>query len=291
MNIGPTNFGFFTNGGLKKGSNVNFDWGTYNATGGPDNGPYLGVTGGGGSTAVGANYVPVDTSLTYKMVVYAKTIAAGSSGNNAGGHLGFITYDENKNFIELRNCKDLGDTQLTRAASPGDTTLYVSDASGWSLSSSAHQRGFMIFGGQYPYSGGYTRYTVVNNAYSTSGITNIGGGEWTISLNSGLGTYSDVLVNGSYPIGTYVANGRAGGTFNYALGAPTYPTTWTKYETANFTGENRNSGAKFRYGTKFIRFMVLRNYNRRTESPQDHQWGLARLFFGRVISGRTYPNL
>lgn len=291
MQIGPLNFGYFTNGGLKTGDNTNFTWGTYVATGGPRNASYLSVTGGGGSTATGGNYIPIDTSLTYKMALYAKTFSPGSSGNNAGGHIGFICYDVNKTFVDLRNCKDLGDTQLTRTASPGDTTIYVSDASGWSLSSSNHQRAFMLFGGQYPYSGGYTRYTVTNNAYSTSGTSNIGGGEWTITLTSGLGTYSDVLVNGSYPVGTYVANGRAGGTYSYALGAPTYPTTWTKYQTGNFTGENRNSSTPFRYGTKFIRFMILRNYNRRTESPQDHVWGISRLFFGRVLDGRDYSNL
>ena len=285
---GPRNHGLFDNANFRKKSNSNFTWGTYRATGGPNNGPYLEVTGGGGSGAQSTNFIEVDTSFNYRMVCYAKTITPGSSGNNAGGHIGFNCYDSNYNRIDLRHCKGLGDTQLTRAASPGDTTIYVSSISGWSNSSTNHQRGFMLFGGQYPYSGGYTRYAVTSNGYVQNGLTDIGGGEYTITLASGLGTYSDAL-NGSnqYPVGTYVANGRAGGTYNYALSNPSYPTTWTRYTTSVFTGESRNSSTPFRYGTKYIRFLILRNYNRRTESPQDHVWGIAKIFFGRVI-GRQY---
>lgn len=286
---GPDQFGLWPDADLRSGTNNSWTLGTYQSSGGPNGGSYIRITGGGGSAYL-SNRIPVDTSKSYQQVMYAKTFSPGTSGNNAGGHIGFSCYDENDTFIDLRNLKGIGDTQLTRAASPGDTTIYVSDASGWSLSSTNHQRAFMLFGGQYPYSGGYTRYTVTNNAYSTSGTSNIGGGEWTVTLNSGLGTYSDVLVNGSYPVGTYVANGRAGGTFNYALGAPTYPTTWTRYTTPVFTGESRNSSYPFRYGTKFIRFMILRNYNRRTESPQDHVWGLSKFFFGQVVEGRNYPS-
>lgn len=284
---GQRKFGFF-DGKLSTGDNSQFTWGTYQSTGGPDGGPYLQVTGGGGATAYSSDYIEIDPSNSYQMVAYLKTISNGSSGNAAGGHVGFATYDKNKSFIDLRNCKGQGDTTLTRAASPGDTTIYVADASGWSTSSSGHQRGIILFGGQYPYSDGYSRYTVTSDAYATDAITDLGGGEYSVTLNNGLGTYSDVLSGGSYPIGTYISNGVAGGTFSYALGAPNYPSTWTRYQTDVFTGESRNSSTPFRYGTKYIRFMILRNYNRRTESPQDHVWGIGKIFFGRVIAGRNY---
>ena len=130
-----------------------------------------------------------------------------------------------------------------------------------------------------------------NNGYNENGMTNLGNGEWSVTLPNGLGTYSDVLVNGSYPIGTYLSNGRGRGTYNYGFTrAPNYPLTWTKYDTGNFTGANRNSGTPFRYGTKFIRFLILRNYNRRSESPQDHVWGMSRIFFGEVTDGRVYSD-
>lgn len=92
----------------------------------------------------------------------------------------------------------------------------------------------------------------------------------------------------SLPAGTPVSRGVAGGSYNYALGAPTYPTSWTRYATGVFTGENRNSSTPFRYRTKYIKFLILRNYNRRTESPQDHVWGVSKFFFGQVVDNRSY---
>jgi hypothetical protein len=286
---GPDRFGLWPDADLRSGTNSSWTLGTYQSSGGPDGEGYVQITGGGGS-GYQSNRIPVDTSKSYQQVIYAKTITPGTSGNNAGGHIGFACYDENDSFIDLRHLKGLGDTTLTRAASPGDTTIYVANASGWSLSTSSHQRGYMLFGGIYPFSAGYSRYAVTNNAYSTTSITNIGGGEYSISLTSGLPTWTDALTNGSYPIGTYLSNGRAGGSYNYALGAPTYGTDWTRYATPVFTGESRNSGYPFRYGTKYIRFLILRNYNRRTESPQDHVWGLSKFFFGQVVDGRDYPS-
>lgn len=286
---GPDKFGLWPDADLRSGTNSSWGLGTYRSSGGPDGGSYIEITGGGGSGYL-SNQIPVDITKTYQQVIYAKTISPGSSGNNAGGHIGFACYDENGSFIDLRYLKGIGDTTLTRAASPGDTTIYVANASGWSNSTRDIFRGYMLFGGQYPYSEGYSRYARTSNGYIYNGITNLGGGEYSITLSSGLPTWSDALVGGVYPVGTYFSNGQAGGTYNYALGAPTYPTTWTRYATPTFTGASRNSGYPFRYGTKYIRFLILRNYNRRTESPQDHVWGLSKFFFGQVVDGRDYPS-
>jgi len=45
-------YGWYANGNVSHGSNTNFTWGTYQATGGPDNGPYLQVTGGNGGGGI-----------------------------------------------------------------------------------------------------------------------------------------------------------------------------------------------------------------------------------------------
>jgi len=282
---GPDKFGLWSDADLRSGTNSSWSLGTYVGSGGPNGDPYIQVVGGGGGDYL-TNRIEVDTTKSYQMVIYAKTISPGSSGNNPGGHLGFACYDISDNFIDLRQLKGIGDTQLTRAASPGDTTIYVSNASGWSNDANSIFRNYMLFGGQYPYSVGYSRYTGI---YNQNGITNLGGGEYSVTLSSGLPTWSDALVGGVYPVGTYFANGRAGGTYNYALGNPTFPTTWARYSTPVFTGTSRNSDYPFRHGTKFIRFLSLRNYNRRTESPQDHVWGLSNFFFGRVEGNRDYP--
>ena len=258
--------GLYTNGAAQLQSNENFTGYNYTTSDSlSGNGCFIMDLNVAGSTALGNEYIPVDTSKNYQFALSAKGVSQGNLGFEPGGHLGFACYDENFNFIDLRNCKDIGDTQLTRAATPGDTSIYVADASGWSTSTTDSFRGLMLFGGDYPYSGGYSRYWVPSNSYATTGITDIGGGEWRIDLVSTLPTWTNALVGGVYPVGTYVANGQAGGTYNYCHGAPNHPVAsgWLTYSTPVFTGENRNSTYPFRYGTKYVRFLNLRNYNSR----------------------------
>ena len=88
---GPNTFGFFRNGDFREGSNSNFDFGTYVGSGGPNNEPYIEITGGGGGSSF-SDYVEIDTTNIYQMIVYAKTIQTGSNPEGdglAGGHLGF----------------------------------------------------------------------------------------------------------------------------------------------------------------------------------------------------------
>lgn len=265
--------GLFENGGAQNSNNINFTTWNYTSSDGLSNGGCFAVDYNiYGSTGLSDQFIPVDLNKQYQMAVSAKGTANNYLGNPPGGHLGFACYDENYSFIDLRNCKDIGDTQLTRAAAPGDTTIYVADASGWSTSATTHQRALLLFGGNYPYSGGYTRHVVYANGYNANGLTNLGGGEWSVTLPSGLPTYSDALDgNNQYPVGTYMANGRAGGTYNYAFGAPNHPIPdgWITYSTGVMSGTSRNSGAQLRYGTKYIKFMNLRNYNTRTQSAGD----------------------
>jgi len=262
--------GLYTNGAAQLEDNTNFTFTTYTTEDKlSGNGCFkIDLTGiSGGGSALGSEYIPVDISKNYQFAVSAKGVSQGNLGSEPGGHLGFGCYDENLSFIDLRNCKGLGDTTLTRAATPGDTSIYVANASGWSTSATDHQRAIMLFGGDYPYSEGYSRYTVTSNFYATTGLTDIGGGEWRIDLVGTLPTWTNALVGGVYPIGTYVANGRAGGTYNYCHSNPDHPVAsgWQTYVTPVFTGASRNSTYPFRYGTKYIRFLNLRGYNSRND--------------------------
>lgn len=269
---GRRDFGLYTNGQAELESNENFSNYSYYTSDSYSGSSCFAVDYNVyGSTTLGSEYIPVDTSKYYQHSVTVKGIANNYLGNPPGGHLGFACYDENFTFIDLRNCKGLGDTTLTRAATPGDTSIYVASASGWSTSTTNSQRGMMLFGGDYPYSAGYSRYTVTSNFYATTGLTDIGGGEWRIDLVGTLPTWTNALVGGVYPIGTYVANGRAGGTYSYCHSNPNHPLAsgWITYTTPVFTGESRNSSYPFRYGTKYIRWMNLRNYNTRTQNAGD----------------------
>ena len=298
---GRDNFGLFTNGDFRDGTVGQFNFGTFSKAQSFDGLGCVTVTGGNGSTYLGSQFLEVDTSKTYQMITYAKTIARGSTNNDlAGGHIGFACYDKNKTFVDLTNCGGLGNTTLSRAASPGDSIIYLTSNSGWYTGADvtnqrAYFRILQFFPASHPDYGTAHEYTRFNNR-SYYRMEQTAQGDWAVYIDantsSQFNTYTpSTLPNYGYslPAGTPVSRGSAGGTFNYALGAPNYPEgTWTRYATPPFTGESRNSGYPFRYATKYIKFMILRNYNNRNDSPQDHQWALDRIFFGQCLNGRDY---
>jgi len=301
---GKNNFGLWNNGDFRDGNVGQFALGTYNVNESFDGKGCVVVTGGGG-TYLGSQYVEVDTTQTYQVIMYARTIQRGSANNDlAGGHLGFACYDKNKTFVDLRNCGGVGNTTLSRAASPGDSIIYLTSNSGWYTGTDvtnnrAYFRILIFYPSTHPDYGTAHTYSRFNNrGYYRMEQTDQG--DWAVYIDGNIGSQlnygssaASTLPDYGYslPAGTPVSRGVAGGTFNYALGAPNYPETWTRYATPPFTGENRNSSYPFRFATKFIRFMVLRNYNRRTVSPQDHQWALDRIFFGRCLNGEDYRDV
>ena len=284
---GPDTFGLWQDADLRSGTNDMWSLGEYKPSGGPQNDPYIEVTGGGGS-GYQTNEIEVDTSESYQQVIYVKTISPGSSGNNPGGHIGFSCYDKDHNFIDLRNCGDIGNTTLSRDATPGDSSIFITSPADWYqgpdvTSNRSIFRQIIFFPPTHPEYNIPHQYSKLNNRYYSS-LTQTSSGDWEMVLENG------TLPDYGYPLpeGTPISRGAAGGTYNYALGAPIYPNTWTEYSTPVFTGESRNSGIPFRYGTKYIRFLILRNYRRRRESPQDHVWGISKFFFGQVLDGKSY---
>jgi hypothetical protein len=298
---GPDIFGLFENGDFRDESNSNFTWGTFNFTDQLDGKGCIEFTGGGGGSAFSSKFTEVDTSQTYQLVLYARTLQRGSSSNSlAGGHLGFACYDSSFRFIDLRHCGGVGNTTLSRDLNPGDTHAYFNSPSGWVsgvdvTGTNAVFRHVVLFPPTHPEYNQPHQYSRIGfgdfNIYYKS-LVQTSQGDWEAKIsNSSNGDMVMPNIGYSTPAGTPVSRGAAGGSFNYALGAPNYPETWTKYATSPFTGENRNSGVPFRYATKYVRFLVLRNYNRRTESPQDHKWALDNIFFGIVKDGKNYANI
>ena len=262
-----TTTGLYTNGCGQLGDSTNFGPYNYTTTSGQLSGPgcFIMNTNTAGSTAFGSELVPVDTSKNYQFAVSAKGISQGNLGFEPGGHLGFACYDENQSFLSLRQQAGIGNTTLTRATNAGDTAIYVADASSWYTGTSSSFTWICFFpSATDPISQGYT--TIAPTAYSQSGsaVTDIGGGEWRIDLPlTGSPPTASLPAQYAYPAGTDVCNGRDGGTFNYCHGNPNHPIAsgWITYTTSVFTGESRNSSIPFRYGTKYIKFMNLRNYN------------------------------
>lgn len=291
-------FGLMKNGDFKLLSTYNFNIpnSIVIPTGGPDNFPYLEIIGGGGSSIFSNEYIPIDTSKTYQMIMYARTIQRGSTANSlAGGYLGFACYDIDRNLILPEMQGGIGNTVLSRDLNVGDQYIYIQSISDWSTNAD-HFRYCLIYPATHPlYSVPY-RYTRIGygsfNIRYTTGIVQMPEGDYRLTITNNANT-PITFPNIGYPTpsGTPVSNGRAAGTYNYALSNPNFPETWTRYATPPFSGESRNSSYPFRFGTKYIRFLILANYNQRSEVPQDHVWGIAKIFFGQCVGGRDYRSV
>jgi hypothetical protein len=292
---GRQEFGYFVNGNFEKGTNENFTFGTINSTDARTGKFCLQVTGGAGNVGgTSSNLIEVDVSASYQMIAYARTLqTGGTSGTDlAGGHIGFTCYDQFYQFIDLRHCGGVGNTYLTRPLVTGDTHVYIQSFDGWNASGSLfYFRHIMLYPPTHPYYSVPHQYTRIGfgDADLYYGEVTPLSGEHRLQLVNADGV-PITMPNIGYalPSGSAVSNGVAGGTYNYALGAPDYPTTWTRYATPIFTGASRNSEYPFRFGTKYIQFMILQNYNRRLDAVQNHVWALDSIFFGKCINNKDY---
>lgn len=269
---GRLKMGLYENGKAQTGTDYEFT--TYNYTNADS------MSGDGcfaqdyntyGGTMLSDVFIPVDTSKYYIHSVSMKTYQTSYNGRNGSGHIGFGCYDKNYNFIDLRNCGDVGNTTLSRAASPGDSTIYLTSSSGWYTGTNVtnytyYFRQILFFPASHPDYSTPWKYTRFNGMYY-SAMTQTAQGDWAMTLQNNGGVLPDYGY--ALPAGTPVSRGVAGGTYNYCHGSPNYPTSWTTYTTSPFTGENRNSSTPFRYGTKYIKYLNLRNYNYRSEQAGD----------------------
>lgn len=235
-----------------------------------------------GSTLFGDEYIEVDLNSYYIMTVSVKTFQRSYNNRLGSGHLGFACFDKNFSFIDLRHTGDLDKSYLTREANPGDSSIYVDRAwFGGDTQSQmiyefqrAYARNILFFPPSHPDYSTPFQYSRIWNRTVYS-ITQTELGDWEFKLSSDLGsgyTYTAAtLPDYGYPLpaGTPISRGAAGGTYNYALGAPVYDEEWQTFTTPPFKGASTNSAYPFRWGTKYIKFMNLRNYNYRTEQSGD----------------------
>jgi len=216
----------------------------------------------GNAGYLGSIYIPVNTGDTYLLSAYFKSVGTLQSI----GYSGLACFDEDFNFIDLRNNGGYGNTTLASPLNNGDTTITLTDASGFTSTGDTYYFKNILF---YPATDPkyYTPWTYTRFGFGNPTIyfgTRTGNTLYlsTDGVNNNL-TWS----YGSLPAGTPVSNGRAGGTYGYYLNCGgAYPTTWTKYS-AMLTGEGLSSGCgnnAFRFGTKYVTWMVLPNYGQAT---------------------------
>ena len=247
------------NGDAEFGSNYNLLAGGVSRTGSYD-GSYCFVDNGyRGYT--GAVFIPVNTSDTYLLSAYFKSMGTPQSA----GYAGLACFDEDLNFIDLRNNGDSGNTTLAVAVNNGDTSITLTDASGWQGTGAQYYfKNILFYPANHPkyYTPwGYTRFGFGHPTYPDIYYGTRNGNVLSLSTD---GVNNNMTWSfGTLPAGTPVSNGLAGGTYGYYLSCgAAFPTTWTKYS-VTLTGEGKSSGCGynvFRYGTKYVTWMALTNY-------------------------------
>lgn len=197
----------------------------------------------GSTTVTSSDYIKVDKDSLYKLEMYIKSV---TSGNQWYG--GVVCYDGVKSSISHNQVNRYSNT-LTTLAKPlnnGDTVVYLTSAANWYVGEQgveAHQKQLGIF--DRPEAPNYER-TSSNDRYLRVDAT-----ANTITLKS-------AWTRGTKAAGTKVANCYDGESYNYILGSGGVPMDWTK-KSATITGWGTNSEGKFRFGTEYIKILLLLN--------------------------------
>lgn len=289
--------GLFDNGCFQQLSNKNFT--SYNhSQEGLSNSSSAGVVfyNTYGGTVIGNQNIEVDPTKTYQFSTSVRTIQRSYNNRLGSGHIGFSCYDQFFQFIDLRQCGGIGNTALSRPLNAGDSFVYVNSVSGWSTSTNSIFRHLLIFPATHPYYSTPHYYTRIGlgefNICHANTFTLTNQGDYQVAIQN-TSNVNITMPNIGYatPAGTPISVGLAGGTYNYALGAPNYPETWTTYTTPPFTGENRNSSYPFRQATKYIRFLNLANYNYRAETAGNSaRYLLDNIMLVQCPNGQALPS-
>lgn len=231
------------NGDLELKDATNFPGSTYIAGDGSENGC---IEIKGAYTFLSSDYIPVTPEDTYELFVRLKS--CGTTLSNS--YVGVGCYDANKNLISVSNSYNISScrTTLATAINNGDTTVTLTSGTGWSND----QPGVVL---HYKELGIFDKLNY--NNYETPRIR-----VPYLSISGNVLTLKDPWSGGTIPAGTKVSRCSSGSTFSYALKAGgSTPNTWTNY-TATMTGYTNGdySENKFRPGTKYVRFLILANY-------------------------------
>ncbi|WP_237757811.1 phage tail protein [Anaeromyxobacter sp. PSR-1] len=212
--------------------------------------------------------LPVEPSKTYELRFSAMVeTAATASRAFAGG----VFFDIDKLQCYAWTCGHFPASNTTLAAplKPGDTTVTLTDGSGWTNDASQYNRGLIIwgyknsFGYKYP-DFTYSRYAWTFGAGALYGTTGVNGNVITLSYPIPASMGNPDTPDGAWPIGTPVSQGRAGNTSGYkyfAASNVTVPSVWTAYRgTVGGTDLSGNSVSNmFPPGSAYMKLLFLLN--------------------------------
>jgi hypothetical protein len=256
-----------TNGSGLLGNNTNFSTLTFDS---------VETHGGGGSfasTDVGQKtseeYLPVDTGKYYRQVVWAKSgNIDGTEYNSAARfYLGVKPYDID--FLEIgiehiRKFVGSTDTTLAVELKAGDTTITLTNATGWAGTNAIVNNRQMIW---YSYTNSkgfiypdytYSRNTTFSNTaqgYRTNGLWAVGG------ISGNVITLTAAWPGPTIAAGVAVRNGSGKGSYKYHVASGiAIGTSWTKFEgTIGDIEDSVYTDNKFNYGTAYVRIFYSIN--------------------------------
>jgi uncharacterized repeat protein (TIGR01451 family) len=210
---------------------------------------------------VGDQQIVIDPNQVYDLSVdaYAGDGAGGNYDPAAGHYLGFISYDIDGNVVNPYSyAKFAGstDTTLAAALNPGDTTITLTDASGWSNAGGNHTRTIAWYG--YTDS---TGFTYPDYDYTRNYLANA----WDPGAVSGNTiTLSSPWAGPALAAGDAVRNSTSGGSYQYVLlSAGNVPQTSTNFATqigGGFISNGTLGTTQFRPGTHSISSLVLADW-------------------------------
>lgn len=227
--------------------------------------------------------IPVDPNRLYRVGAYIRQdlMAGDWSGFANGGrhahYMGFCCYDADGQRIDaahhMRHRHGGVDslTTLAQPLSPGDTSIFVADASGWNESdASAFERGVILFGYADAAGRSYAFYSRLEASdLFELGDVNKSTGE--IQLNQpfpgSLGNPGDG--GGVWPVGTRIANRSSGWNYKFAVlddFLPPAADQWYRIDSAigGLDTSGTNAPANFAPGTVTVRPVWLLNYSNRS---------------------------
>lgn len=211
---------------------------------------------------------PIDPSAEY--IVSCDAI---SEDGTAKAYGCVLTYDVDGLSIDATHVGYVAGslTTLARELKSGDTTVYLTDVSGFMAQTYySHQRSLRFWDYTNSYGYMYPPETYTRN------IT--GGDTWeadsSINRSTNTITLKTAYYGPTHAAGTYVSEGLSGSTYLYFFGPSTIPSTWTSYSrllSGSVANGNPNTFA-FRPGTAFCGIGFLWNYGMTSSEPQGRMW-------------------
>lgn len=211
---------------------------------------------------------PIDPSSEY--IVSCDAISADGTAKAYGC---VYNYDIDGNTIEASHIGYVEGslTTLARELKTGDTTVYLSDVSGFMTKTSAsHERSLRFWDYTNSYNYMYPPETYTRNV--------TGADTWasdsSINRSTNTITLKTAYSGPTHAAGTYVSEGKSGSTYLYFFGPSTIPTTWTNFNrllSGTLSDGNPNTFA-FRPGTAYCGVGFLWNYGMTSSSPQGQMW-------------------